>query len=144
MIKLLNPSLMGEFTHILSTDPALDTEAKDFKDAFKRFQEDGTLPPLKNGLEPTVFTLAKLTDTEKLAEITGVLERVGQEAWAVELACYSLKSISNLKDPNGEDFKLDFETVGGFRKVCKEHRDMMGPQVLKELGLIVLSKQSPS
>ena len=144
MIKLLNPSLMGEFTHILSTDPALDTEAEGFVDAYKRFQETGEPPPIKNGMKPTVFTLEHVTDAEKLAEIHGKLERYGTQAYAIELGCYALKGVSGLKDNAGQDFALKFELVDGFRKVCKDHRDAMGPELLKELGLTVHNKQSPS
>lgn len=144
MIKLLNPSLMGEFTHILSTDPALDMEAEGFVDAYKRFQASGELPPIKNGESPTVFHLEHVTDAEKLAEIKGKLEQYGTEAYAIELGCYSLKSITGLKDHEGKTFELKFEYVNGFRKVCKDHRDMMGNDLLKELGMVALNKQSPS
>jgi hypothetical protein len=135
---------MEDFTHILSSDPALDAEAEGFADAFKRFMETGSQPPVKNGEEPTVFTLEQIKDAEKLADMKGKLERSGTEAWAVEVACYSLKSIANLRDQDGKPFELRFEMVNGFRKVCKEHRDMMGTDVLKELGTVVLGRQSPS
>jgi len=141
MIQLLQPSLMGSFTHILSTDPALDKDAEGFKEGYEQFLETGAQPPVKNGEMPTIFTLEPLKDAELDAATRGHLSK-GGTAWAVETACYCLTKIENLKDAEGKDFALEFEMVNGFRKVCKEHRNMMGREVLAELGTIVIGKQN--
>jgi hypothetical protein len=143
MIKLINPSLMSRFTHILSSDPALDKDAEGFKEAYERFLETGAKPPIKNGEEPTVFHLEPLKDAELDAATRGQLAN-GGSAWAVETACYALKQIDNLRDHDGKPFVLEFEMVNGFEKVCKEHRNLMGREVLAELGTVVIGKQSPS
>lgn len=142
-IKLLEPALMGEFTYISLNDSALDTDAEGFSDAWEQFIEHGKMPPLKPGEEPTVFRLRPVTDAELDARIRGKLDGVGI-AWAVETACYSLVGIDNLKDSEGRPFVLEFEMVHGFRKVCKEHRNLLGRELLTELGQVCIGKQSPS
>ena len=142
-IKLLEPSLMGPFTHILSKDPALDTETDGFADAYQMFLETGAMPPLRPGETPTVFNLMPVTDAELEAEIRGKLDTIGQR-WAVETASYSLMSIDNLRDSDGNEFKLEHETVNGFKKVCRAHRNLLGREILNELGTICINKQSPS
>jgi len=134
---------MGPFTHILSKDPALDTEAEGFADAYSRFLETGVLPPLKPGEEPTVFNLTPVTDAELDAEIRGKLDSIGQR-WAVETASYCLTSIDNLRDGEGNEFKLQHDTINGFKKVCRDHRNLLGREILNELGTICINKSSPS
>ena len=142
-IQLLQPSLMGEFTHILSRDPALDTEAEGFAEAYEQFLEHGTMPPLKPGEDPTIFTLKLVSDAELDAKIRGKLDNVGS-AWSVETASYCLRSIKNLRDEDGNEFVLKFERVDGFEKVCREHRNLLGREILAELGSICIGRQSPS
>ena len=142
-IQLLDPSLQGEFTYISINDPALDKDADGFEDAWERFIDCGELPPIKNGEEPTVFRLKPVDDAELDAQIRGKLDSIGIR-WAVETASYSLVGIDNLRDKDGHEFKLGFEMVNGFRKVCKEHRNLLGRELLTELGQVCIGKQSPS
>lgn len=142
-IQLLDPNLQGEFTHISVADPALDRDAEDFESKWEQYMETGSMPPLKDGEEPTVFKLKPIEDAELDAKIRGKIDGTGI-AWAVETACYSLKAIDNLRDHNGKKFELKFESVDGFRKVCREHRNLLGRELLAELGLVCIGKQSPS
>ena len=134
---------MGEFTHILSKDPALDTDADGFDEKYSLFMETGALPPIKPGEEPTVFVLKPVADAELDASIRGKLDNIGT-AWAVEMASYCLREVQNLVDSNGSKFELKHERINGFDKVCRDHRNLLGREILAELGSVCIGKQSPS
>lgn len=142
-IQLLDPSLQNEFTHISMNDSALDRDADGFQDAWEAFLETGKLPPMKPGDEPTVFRLKPITDAELSAKIKGKLDSIGT-AWAVETACYSLVAVENVRDKDGNPFRLEHVMVDGFKKVCKEHQNLLGEQLLSELGQRCIGRQSPS
>lgn len=142
-IQLIDPSLQGAFTHISVSDPALDRDAEDFAAKWEQYLETGSMPPIKNGEQPTVFRLEPIKDAELDAKVRGKIDATGI-AWAVEVASYSLVAIDNLRDAEGKKFVLEHETVDGFRKVKREHRNLLGRELLSELGLVCIGKQSPS
>lgn len=144
MAIILTPSLQGKFSYILIKDPALDTEREGFTESWEQFLEHGTMPMLKDGLEPTLFELELPTDAELNARITAKHSIDGMAPWAMDLASYSIKGVGNLKNQDGSNLELKFERVNGFPKLCKEHRDLFGVEIMQELGLRCYARQSPS
>jgi len=136
---------MGKFSRVSISDPAIDKTGDDFSEQWQRYNDGATpMPPLVNGEEPTVFELTPVTDAELLAHIEGKLDdKVGQK-WAVEMASYCLTGVQNLTDEDGKPFELKFERVNGFNRVCKEHRNLIGRDLLVELGFAVINRKSPS
>lgn len=144
-LRLEPLSLNGKFSYVSANDPALDRDAEDFEESWEKYLEGGlALPPIKNGEEPTVFELTPVTDAELSAHIQGKLDDTVGQKWAVEMASYCLTGIQNLTDSEGNPFRLKFDRVLGFNKVCKEHRNLIGKDLLVELGFRVINRKSPS
>ena len=92
-IKLNSSTLVGEFQYILSSDPALDTEAKDFAEAFRIFLENGTMPPIKEGMKPTIWTLRPIVNNDLITKFRGDNLKHGPQFHALQRARYALRSV---------------------------------------------------
>lgn len=143
-IKLQSATLVEPFEYISLHDSAMDTECEDFADKFQKYRE-GSLPapPLKDGEEPAVWTLAPIVDARLKAMLDGVREEHGQAAWAVAVAAAGIKGVSGIKQ-DGKAFKLRFEREEGYPIVCNEDLNAIGATILHEIGMVILTHQSPS
>lgn len=144
-IKLQSATLSEPFEYISLHDSAMDTEAEGFADEFQKYRE-GTIdaPPLKPGEKPTIWTLAPIADARLKAMLDGVREEHGRAAWAVMTAAFGIKSVSNLADHEGKPFRIQHDYQDGFPKVISDQLNAIGAEVLNELGMVILTHQSPS
>ena len=144
-IKLQSATLAAPFEYISLHDSAIDSEAENFAEEFAKYRE-GTIPnpPLKPGETPTIWTLAPITDARLRAMLDGVREEHGRAAWAVMTAAAGIKAVSNLSDAEGKPFKIRFEYQDGFPTVIKEQLNQIGAEILNELGMVILTHNSPS
>ena len=144
-IKLQAATLVEPFEYISLHDSAMDTEAEGFAEAFKKYREGSIeAPPLKQGEEPTVWTLVPITDARLKAMLDGVREEHGTAAWAVMTAAAGIQAVSNLADPDGKPFKIKREFRDGFSFVANEQLNLIGAEVLNEIGMVILTHDSPS
>lgn len=145
-IKLAS-TLVEEFSYISLHDEAIDSsgDPDEFAEEWKKYRE-GTreLPPLKDGVEPTVWTLKPITSARLAAMLDGVRAEHGQAAWAIATAAAGIKGVSGLKKDDGTPFKLQYTRVDGYHLVVNEQLDMIGPAILNELGMAILAHNSPS
>jgi hypothetical protein len=144
-IKLAS-TLVKEFSYISLHDEAIDASGDDFEEEFKKYREGQIpLPPLKDGVEPTVWTLKPITSARLSAMLDGVRAEHGQAAWTVATAAAGIKGVSGLKNADGTAFKLTpFQRVDGYEILTNEVLDAIGPAVLNELGMAILTHNSPS
>lgn len=143
-LQLQPPSLSGEFEYISIHDEAVDQEAEDFADKWKAYREGQGEPPLKNGITPTVWTLRQINDARLTANLRGVNEAHGSQAFAVAIAAVSLQRVSGLNDSKGKPYKLKFVMEDGYRVVCEDQLNEIGANALVELGQVVITHKSPS
>ncbi len=143
-IKLKTATLVEEFEYVSLLDDALDGDAEDFADKFKVHRETGTMPPLKDGKKPTVWILRPVTGVRLQSMIDGVLEEHGRKAFYLTLAAAGLKGVKGVTNEKGKPFKLQFDRSSGYEMVCDEHLDLIGLDVLQELGMVLYTHKSPS
>lgn len=144
-IKLQSATLVDEFEYISLHDSAMDTEAEEFAEKFAKYREGTTdAPPLKDGETPAVWTLKPITDARLKAMLDGVREEHGQAAWAVAVAAAGIKSVSGIKGEDGKAFKLRFVREEGYPIICNEDLNSIGAAILHEIGMVILTHQSPS
>lgn len=143
-IKLNSATLVDDFEYISLTDSALDVDHEDFSDSFEKYKEGMGDPLLKNGEEPTRFTLSPIADAQLLSKLRGQHERHGRSAFAREAGAIGIKSISGIDDPEtGDAFKPRFVRKDGYNVLCPEHQNMLGLDLMEELGLMVLTHSAP-
>lgn len=138
-------SLNGSFEYISLLDDAIDTEHPDFKEQIQKYAE-GTVPhpPLKDGKEPTRFTLRQCGDSDLFAYLHGFREREGDHSWFVHVASFCLESVVGLKDEKGDEWRIEHERMERWQCISKKDRDALMP-VLKELGqAVVIRTKSPN
>lgn len=141
----LTATLVEPFSYISLQDDAIDGDHEDFAEEFRKYRE-GTIamPPLKDGKEPTVWTLKPVTSSRLKAMLDGIRNEHGQAAWLVATAAAGIKGVEGIQDESGKPFKLKFDRSDGYEIVCEEHLDMIGATVLNELGMAIVTHNSPS
>lgn len=147
-ITLKTATLVEEFDYILSSDPALDTKAEGFADAYLRFLETGVMPPIKEGHEPTIWKLRPIPNNSLAAKIRGDGRRHGPEFQALQLARFGLRSVENLNKPDsGDAFVIEHTRDAGMERmerITDETDEAIPLDVLVELGVAILNHNSPS
>lgn len=141
----LQSTLVKEFSYISLHDEAIDASGDDFAEEFKKYRE-GTIdmPPLKDGEEPTIWTLKPITSARLTAMLDGVRAEHGQSAWTIATAAAGIKGVSGIKNADGTPFKLSYQRADGYDILTNEVLDAIGPAVLNELGMAILTHDSPS
>jgi hypothetical protein len=145
----LQSTLVEEFSYISLHDEALDTEgdADEFAEAWKKYRDGAIpMPPLKDGKEPTIFTLRPLTDPDLSNDLAQYQEN--RTKWFCEIARYSIVGIQNLCDEDGEPVRVKPFRRNGFRCIpddvyARLHSFGRGA-ILAEIGMHVLTHNSPS
>lgn len=141
----LTATLVEDFEYISLHDEAINADHEDFAEEFRKYRE-GTveLPPLKDGAEPTVWTLRPIRSAKLKAALDGVRAEHGQAAWSVATAAAGIKGVSGLKDNDGKPYKLRYEREDGYEIVCEEQLNEIGAAILNEIGMAILTHNSPS
>lgn len=144
MIKL-QATLNDDYSYISPLDDALDTDAEDFEDQWKRYEDGQGEPPLKQGCKPTIWTLSPIVDATLRAKLTDVVSADGSRTAAVAWAAHALKSVSGLTDADGKPYRLRFTVdADGYRSVAREQLNEIGLPVLLDMGLHAAKHSSPS
>ena len=127
-IKLPNQSLNSEFECVLLLDDALDIEDSEFDDKIRRYN-DGVCPcPVKEGMDPVVWTLRPLPGRLS-AKLKSVLRKEGEDAFFYEYGLYSLRDVENL------DIEIDFSNDSkGYEHIDANTEKLLGEKILVELG----------
>lgn len=143
-IKLQSATLVDDFEYISLTDSALDVDNKDFQDSFEKYKDGMGDPLLKDGEEPTRFKLRPIADVQLLSKLRGQHERHGRSAFAREAGAIGIKGVSGLNDPaTGNPLELKFDRKDGYTILCADHQNMLGLDLMEELGLMVLTHAHP-
>lgn len=143
-LRLKSATLNEPFEYISLRDDALDGEADDFDEAYQRFREGGPMPPIKEGMHPTIWTLRPMTDTRLIAKLSGILERDGYSAWYIGTAAVGVVSVTGCEDEDGKPFKLKRTRIGGWESLTHEVQDAIGAPLLIELGQAIITHKSPN
>lgn len=142
----LTATLVEPFDYISLRDEALDPEHEDFEEEYKRYKE-GTIPapPLKEGVEPSTFTLRPISGNAELsAKLDGVLEADGRSMWALAAGSLAITGWRNIEDENGKPLKFKQVRVQGFMSLTKQLQDKLGKELLSELGMVALTHKNPN
>jgi hypothetical protein len=141
----LQATLVEDFSYISLHDDAIDGDADDFAEEFRKYRE-GTrpMPPLKEGAEPTVWTLKPIASAKLRAALDGVRAEHGQAAWALATAAAGIKGVEGVKGEDGKPLKLQFARQDGFHVLADASLDLIGVAILHEIGMVLLTHNSPS
>lgn len=150
--------------HVWSRDPALDTKAEGFAEAWKKFLATGDLAllPLKNGARPVVWTLASLKREHKIhalsdlaAEKTRMLYRAGGGLEGIVglsflrgtdyLVSVGLTGVRGLQDETGRpvEFLKNEKPGQPLAPETMEKLHLFGMHFINELGFRVLEISEP-
>ena len=144
-IKLQAATLVEPFEYISLHDSAMDTECENFADEFTKYREGAIdAPPLKPGEKPAVWTLAPIVDAQLKAMLDGVREEHGRAAWAVMTAASGIKAVSGIEGADGKPLRIRHEFQNGFPTVVREQLNLIGAEILNELGMVILTHAVPS
>jgi hypothetical protein len=144
----LTATLVDEFSFISSMDEAVDRDADDFEEKYVRYRE-GTvpMPPLKEGVEPTVFKLKPIACKRMLAKIRGIQVDSGNEAALIAAAIGGVKGWTPIADPERPGKHLKCTPVrddDGFECLPDNIVDKFPYALLLELGGVIISHGTAS
>jgi hypothetical protein len=136
---VLSKSLVGTVKHVWSMDPALDrSDPEKFDPCWDAFLKSGNpddlAPVILDGMQPAVFTLARLSRRAWLMVSAADGPKASDEA----VAC-SLRDLSGFSC-DGEAVRLEFVTDAvGLKRVKASILDRIyDPLLFAELGMRVL------
>ena len=144
-ITLQTATLSAEFSYISLYDEAMDTESKGFPEAFEKYREGAIdMPPLKEGIEPTIWTLKPPASAKLKGMMDDVMMKHGQKTWAITYAAFCIKGVTGLDDEDGSPLELKFVRHLGYEMLCEEHTNLIGAEILREIGSRVIKHTQPS
>lgn len=146
-IKLAASATLNDtFEYISPRDEAMDTERKGFTEEFDRYRHGLAEPPLKEGVEPTVFVLRPVSvDAGLAAKLDGVCEKDGRSMWSLTAAALGIVGWRNLEDPDtGEPLEHETVRAQGYDALTKPLQDKLTKPLLVELGQVILLHNNPS
>jgi len=127
-------ALVKEYEFIAECDPALDCDAKDFREAYRRYREQGDRSglPLRPGQTPAVWVLRHLIG-RPLTRVMALMSEGNHLEGLYMAAQYTIKSVSGVSIDTGGDFEL----APG---ICRDTRAPM----LMDQQMAVLHNMSPA
>lgn len=143
-IRQQSTSLSQPFEYISKLDEAVDIERENFEEEWERYREGTAACPLKDGLEPTRWMLAPVTNSRLRARLAGVHAKHGGVAMFVSYASHGIESVKNLLDEKGDPVKLRRVRVDGFPQLDDEQIADIPPAVLVEIGSVLVEHNSPN
>ncbi len=145
-IRLQSASLSKPFSFISRHDEAVDTKRKGFADEWKRYRDGapGAEPPLKDGIEPTVWELSPITGSRHRGQLQGILDEHGKTAWFIANAASGITNVTGLLDENGETVRLEFTMEDGYRCIAESQLADIPPEVLVEIGTALVTHNIPN
>lgn len=142
-IKLQPSTLVEPFEYISLTDDALDGAHPEFTEEFKRYREGAIKdPPLKDGVEPTRWSLQPIADTELLGKLDGIRERDGKKSWFRTVACLGIVGVTGAPKEFGKVLRVRDEE--GYPYLSKRQQNLLGLDLLAELGTAILTHKLPN
>jgi len=144
-IKLKSAALSKPFSYISIEDAAINSEGDDFDEEWLRYR-DGSIdsPPLVDGIEPTVWELTPIADSQHQAHLQGILEEHGQVAWAIAYASRGITGASNLEDDSGKTVAIKRERIDGYMTVRPSQLAQIPVKILAEIGRVLITHNSPN
>ncbi len=148
-LALKSATLAKPFSYISLHDGALDTSAgsKEFAEEFEKYRQGAIpLPPIKEGEAPTVWELQPIAQAEVLSKLRGKGQRFGSSFQALAAARLGLKGVENLVDPaTGEPMEIEIaRDAEGRDSITQKTENIIGLDILEELGLVILSHATPN
>lgn len=142
----LTATLVEPFDYISLRDEALDGEHEEFQEEYERYKEGAIpLPPLKENMEPSVFTLRPISSSAQLsAKLDGILESDGHSMWAMAAGALAITGWRNITDDSGKPLKFKQVRVQGFMSITKDLQNKLGKDLLSELGMVALTHKDPN
>lgn len=136
-IKLQPATLSEPFSYISLHDDALDMERPTFADEFALFKDGVGPPPLKEGVEPTVWELQPIADAQLQGILDGVREEHGRTLWFIATACVGIVGVSGAPKELGKIERI--RSNEGYQTLSKRQQDMLGGALLAELGVQIIA-----
>jgi hypothetical protein len=143
-IVLRTNTLVEDYQYISKSDDAVDADAADFDEKWRLYQEGKGDPPLKAGKEPTVFTMQHLRSVRDKKLLHSESGKHGAGGALITACLLSLKSADNLRDESGKLVKLEQELNDGVWCCAQESVDLLGLDLVLELGGVALSRMNAS
>jgi len=143
-IQLKTATLVADWDYISLHDEAMDDETDGFQKLYEDFVEGRGPAPLKDGVEPTVWKLAHLSDVRTIAKLDGIRTSDGNTAWAVAASACCIVSVQGLTDSEGKPYRIRREYEDGVKMLPTAQINEIGIDIMAEIGMVILTKKSPS
>lgn len=138
--------LVESFTHILRSDPAVDSGCDDFEAKWEVYLDGAGDPPLKPGEKPAVWTLRILGTKEqvRLSEYSSRASDDRHKLSGLIAAAFGigLVSVEGLLDADGKALSVIHTDDDGLPIVANQFIDNLEPSWVFELGGRVIARMN--
>src|SRR5687768_10380873 len=100
-------TLVSDWEYVSRFDEAVDHDVPDFDDAWRQYLDGAKEPPLKPGVEPTMFKLRHVTSTERVYLFE--LYQGEEKGLMLAAAAMALVGVRGLKDEQGKPIEVSKE-----------------------------------
>jgi hypothetical protein len=140
---MISRSLLADFRHVWSEDPALDKSNENY--SHEEFVRTGDFKhvPAKEGERLTIFILAPLTRVQ-FQRVQSVRAQGDVVNAAVMAVSYGLRGVQNFHDANGAEIEVKLQVDGeGERRVTSATLDAIYDiGLLAQLGARIISEST--